>query len=161
MAQGALACTPGVAGSGPHGDPYCMGGVFEQERMMQGQSSSSSGGGSSYTSDIFARLGIVLEWGAIAFRPDNSVIVAVNDQATERMARESALQKCGYDDCKVVFTYKNAYAAVAIGEGEGGIHAFFYSDGNANVTKSGAMNNCEKHKIKNCRLYLFEKSFAP
>ena len=156
MAQGALACTPGLIG-GPNGDPYCMAPIFEQQRMMQEQSYPSSSD-NEYGSTIRNYIPINY-WGAIAVSASTGTIVASNNQDSEQSATDNALKKCKQKDCEVAMTYKNGYLAVAIGVnaiGKGDL--FFVSRDDPTDAKLKAMYNCQQKKMKNCRIYMVEKS---
>ena len=153
MAQGALACTPGVGG-GPHGDPLCMGGVFEQQRLMQQQQSYS--GGYDDTSSGYAP---VEYWGAVASNVKTAVIFSSTQQLSEEAAISDALKKCGEKDCTIKITYKNMYVAGASGPTEIGTYSVSYVGGySQREAELGAIELC-KNLAKDCRVFMVDKAF--
>ena len=91
-----------------------------------------------------------------------SVGIASNNQDSEQSATDDTLKKCKQKDCEVAMTYKNGYLAVAIGVnaiGKGDL--FFVSRDDPTDAKLKAMNKKKKKKMKNCRIYMVEKSLAP
>ncbi len=159
IAQGALACTPGLIG-GPNGDPYCMAPIFEQQRMMQEQSYPSSSDneyGNTIQNDI-----PVNYWGAIAVSRNANLMTSSNNQASKQLAINDALKKCGHEDCQIAITYKDQYVAIALGfDSEGYSDIFFVSRDDPIDAKLKAIYNCQQKKLKKCHIYMVEKSLAP
>ncbi|WP_304334173.1 DUF4189 domain-containing protein [Conchiformibius steedae] len=153
MAHGALACTPGVGG-GPHGDPLCMGGVFEQQRLMQQQQSYSGGYGG--TSSGYAPIEY---WGAAAVSGD-AYLGYSNQQLSATEAVNLALQRCGKKDCKIMMVYKNQYLAIATGKTPKGYTATYVSANTQREAELRAMRKCQADPItRNCRIYMIDKAF--
>ena len=155
MAQGALACTPGVGG-GPHGDPLCMGGVFEQQRLMQQQQSYSGGYGG--TSSGYAP---VEYWGAVAVSSD-TFLGSSNQQPSATAAVNLALERCkqnGRKGCAIRIIYKNQYLAIAEGKVDnGGYIATYVAADTQRKAELEAMRSCQEDS-RNCRVVIVDKAF--
>lgn len=94
-------------------------------------------------------------WGAIAYDSVTGKLGAVTDMTSKRKAVNGALSQCkskGGQDCKVSLNYYNQCAALAWGEGDGGI--FRASSGpDLEEVKTRALANCENSSGGACEIF--------
>jgi hypothetical protein len=87
--------------------------------------------------------------GAIAFSQDTGAYGWAKNFDNKRGASRSALRNCDADDCKVVYTFTNSCAALAVGNGGGYGVDWDVRQGRA---ERKAIRACKDYGNRNCRV---------
>ncbi|MGL4768584.1 MAG: DUF4189 domain-containing protein [Formosimonas sp.] len=150
--SGQNSCYGGSQGNRPYGTNV-YDGVGPPVNNGGTGSGTSGGGNGGYSAPR-----VINRYGAVAWNDRTGDFDSSYGQASKQRARQQALEKCGFG-CKVVNTYFNQCAAIALGtqnNGRVGYRTGGYHE-NHEIAEQKALSACST-KANNCKIVLSECS---
>ena len=154
----ALACTPGVAGSGPSGDPNCMAPILSNDPYSQYNSQTAPPPQKIINTTI---VHVPSKYGAMAINKKTGIAGGAIEMNSKAEAKREAIKKCENDGknapCSLLIWVQNSCMAGAVNAK----NQLFMEGGKPGEVEQIAINSCKAAGNSRCKIFIPEACSVP
>ncbi|WP_373742076.1 DUF4189 domain-containing protein [Neisseria sp.] len=156
------ACQPGVPGSGPSGDPNCMGPIVNSPGYYGNSNQRSSSPPTRIIETIIVHK--PSKYGALALSDKTGDVAGAINANSKTEAKREAIRRCESNkrngSCKIITWVRNGCVAAATGK-SGKVWKLFKAAEKPGRAEQVAMNRCTASGASGCKILMPEGCSVP